>query len=406
MKDERLIILQMLEKGKISVEEAAALLDALEPGSKEGQGGDEGAAPNTQTRAETGDRWEETKERIDSSLKQLRETLRDKTPNSDEINAFVRRVQQGVAQVIDELPDVMNRLLHWEFRPSFTGRTFEERFSGTFSAGQKVAIRIHNADGPIRFSPSEDEAYHVRVVNQVRAEDEGHAKALSLDTVQWREADSGFELTLTNHPKVRSQVHIALPIGPIYTVDVTSDDGSIVWEKLPADSIRLTTQDGAVKVSELEAERIEARTEDGAVWLYQVEAKQVQAVSADGPIRFRGFARHLRCTTEDGAVRVALNSPSSPELDEGDLHWELHSEDGGVTITVPSRDDYGYRLNLTAGDGSVSVSLPGLNTTTSGTDGFTGHTADFEEKRVRATLSLRTEDGAIRVAGNAEGVDA
>ena len=36
MKDERIIILQMLEKGKITVEEAAALLDALEPAAVRG----------------------------------------------------------------------------------------------------------------------------------------------------------------------------------------------------------------------------------------------------------------------------------------------------------------------------------------------------------------------------------
>lgn len=409
MKDERIIILQMLEKGKITVEEAAALLDALEPAAvrehKEAPA-PEHAAETTSSRSGPGDRWEETRERIDSSLKHLRETLREKAPTGDEINAFVRKVQQGVAQVIDELPDVVNRLLHWEFRSGFTGRTAEERFSGTFAEGQKVTVRVHCEDGPVRFAPSEDEGYHVRVVNQVRADDDAHAKALSLETVDWRETENGFELTLKNHPKVRSQVHVALPIGPAYIVDVTSDDGSIVWEKLPAEEVRLTTQDGAVKVSDVKAERLEARTEDGAVWLHKVEANEVRALSADGAVRFRGFARRLRCATDDGAVRAALIAPALPEVDEGELHWELSSQDGAVSLWVPTRDDYGYRLRLTAGEGSVSVSLPGINTTTSGTDGLTGHTAGFEEKRVRATLILRTEDGAIRVAGAREGADA
>ena len=219
------------------------------------------------------------------------------------------KVQQGVAQVIDELPDVVNRLLHWEFRSGFTGRTVEERFSGTFAEGQKVTVRVHCEDGPVRFAPSEDEGYHVRVVNQVRADDDAHAKALSLETVDWRETENGFELTLKNHPKVRSQVHVALPLGPAYIVDVTSDDGSIVWEKLPAEEVRLTTQDGAVKVSDVKAERLEARTEDGAVWLHKVEANEVRALSADGAVRFRGFARRLRCATDDGAVRAALIAP-------------------------------------------------------------------------------------------------
>lgn len=405
MKDERIIILQMLEKGKISVEEAAALLDALGSDGTEEEEQDAPDSEQTGRRPESGDRWEETKERIDSSLKQLRETLREKTPTSEELNAFVCKVQQGVAQVIDELPDVMNRLLHWEFRSGFTGRTMEERFSGTFEEGQQIAIRIHSADGPIRFSASEDGTYRVRVVNQVRADDDVSARALSLQTVHWRELESGFELTVDDHRKVRSQIHVSLPVGPLYTIQVTSSNGSIVWDKLSAETIRLATQDGSVKVSDTKATTVEARTEDGAVWLHKVEADEVQAASNDGAVRFRGFARRLRCSTEDGAVRAVLTAPSStgPEADE--LYWELSSADGSIAATVPTRDDYGYRLNLQTGDGSVSVSLPGINTTTTGTGVFTGHTADYEQKRVRAILSMRTEDGAIRVGGAGEGAD-
>lgn len=410
MNDERILILQMLEKGKITVDEAVALLDALDPDSDrtEDAPSDSEPAENaaTEGEAQTNEAGSEgSQSRVEERLRQLRESIRQKTPGPDEINSFVRTVQKGIAQVIDELPDVMNRLLHWEFRSNVAGHTFEETYSGTLAATDEVTIRIHNEDGPVRIFASDDESYHVRVVNRVRMDDEAQAKKLSQDITHWDATPSGFELTAKDHPRVSSQLHVALPLGLPYVAYVTSSDGSIVWDGVNGRSIRLNTDDGALKVTETAALTIHVHTSDGGISLRDVQADVVEALSADGSVRFDGFARTLRCKTSDGAVRATL-MPLGPEPPSpGELSWELLSSDGSIAADVPVSEPYGYRLNLATSDGGVSVSLPGITTTTSGTGVFTGQTADFETKPLRASLSIRTADGSIRVGAIDRGGD-
>lgn len=406
MNDERILILQMLEKGKISVEEAAALLAALDGSSDPENDESTDEDPTASNEAGTGPKEyvDTTRERVEQSLKQIRETVRQKAPGTEEINSWVKTVQKGISQVIDELPDVMNRIFNWEFRAG-PGLLVEESYSGTFEPGSAVTIRVHNSDGPIQVSTSDSDSYQVRVVNRVRVAETAEAQEISKEIVEWHASDTGFELTVGDHPKVSTQVHLALPVGIPYSAHLSSEDGSIMWRALNADRIKLVTADGSIQVNEAAVRVVHLHTSDGSIAIRQVQADEVDANSADGSVRFEGFASQLRCKTADGSIRARLQPANQDALPRPELSWELITADGSVSATLPTSDDFGYRLNLATSDGHIAVGIPGIETVSAGKSGYTGQSIGFEEKPVRATLSVRTADGSVRISPLEQGAD-
>lgn len=466
MNDERLLVLKMLEKGKITAEEAAALLDALAerpPSAGPGVSGEEEAKaapgqpeePSGRADAEedaaeaerpphdadgaSAERPEDpplsakaqealdkARERVEEALKRVRESVR-KT-NAPEIDHIVRTVRRGVSQVLEEIPDVMNRLLRLEFRPG-PGRVYEERFSGTLAPGAPVTVKVRNIDGPISVTAAEGTEYEVRVVNRVRTDDEAEAKSLSRLATVWEASESGLVLTAGNHPRVRAHVRIALPAGPVYNVELVSEDGSLTWDGVTAHEIamrtaegavsvartaaralRIHTEDGSVSVSGVTAGQITAQTGDGSVVLRRFRAGEVNVSSGDGAVAFAGAAQRLRCKTASGSVHAALlaevtNVPDAPAgVPEaaagaaGDVHWHIDTGDGSVHVTVPADAAYGYDVSLVTGDGRVRVDLPDVEAADGGDGRFTGRTRGFEGKPVRVRIDVRTGDGSIGVA--------
>lgn len=403
MTDERMLILEMLEKGKINAAEAKALLDALQDGPTPDQYDEAQRSEAFDTPGNTArDYVEKTRERVEESIKRLRETLRQKGPSSEEIDNVVKHVQRGVSRVIDELPDVMTRLRNLDFTIG-PGHTFEETFAGRLSPESDIHIQVDNHDGRIHVEEGEGLAYSVRVHSRVNVANEDEAMALNNAATTWHASDSGFKLSVGNDPNVASKVYITLPRSLNYHADLTTEDGSITWKNVSADRLHLSAEDGSITVDRAQAEKIDVHTSDGSITMKHVQGKYVDMASEEGSIRFAGYAERLRGKAEDGSVRVRLLPEMRPQdAVQGCLEWDFSAKDGSVHIALPTGDDEAYRLSLRANEGTIAVSLPELTLQPDAPPrtSYEGSTLDFDTKPFRAVINARTEDGSIRVTAS------
>ena len=161
-----------------------------------------------------------------------------------------------------------------------------------------------------------------------------------------------------------------------------TDDGRITVTDVSG-TIEVSTDDGRIQGRGLSGS-VRARTDDGSVRIEEVDG-DVAAHTDDGSIHVAGVLTGLEASTDDGRIVVGA-APGS--VMRGD--WDLHAEDGRVTVDLPR--DFSALLDLATGDGRIRVD-----------DRFGGNAGRGAEELRRViggggfVLRVRTDDGSIRV---------
>ncbi len=160
-------------------------------------------------------------------------------------------------------------------------------------------------------------------------------------------------------------------------------DGSIAVTGVHG-TLELRSGDGSVTGTSLDGEVV-ANTGDGSVSLEGVKGR-VDVNTGDGSVRIAGAPTSLRAHTGDGSV--ALNLETGTAIKE---NWDITTGDGSVSVELPG--SINAELDASTGDGTINAGDFGLH-------------ADGESKReLRGrlgsggpTLKVRTGDGGITIA--------
>ena len=230
----------------------------------------------------------------------------------------------------------------------------------------------------------------VRVVVEKRAANQERLEEIEIETEQSgdrvrvaarrRDAD-GLRFSLSMGSNWRGARLIA-SVPRESNLAAGTDDGRITVADV-AGTIELSTDDGRIRGEGLRG-AVRARTDDGSVQLEQVEG-DVAAHTDDGSIRVSGALAGLEASTDDGRIVIGA-APGS--VMSGD--WDLHAEDGRVTVDLPR--DFSALLDLATDDGRIRVD-----------DRFGGNAERGAETLRRViggggfVLRVRTDDGSIRV---------
>ena len=230
----------------------------------------------------------------------------------------------------------------------------------------------------------------VRVVVEKRAANRERLEEIEIETEQngdrvrvaarRREAD-GLRVTLSLGSNWRG-VRLIASVPHESNLHARTDDGRITITDVSG-AIEIFTDDGRIQGAGLRG-AVRARTDDGSVRLEEVDG-DVAVHTEDGSIHVSGVLAGLDASTDDGRIVVGAAPGSAMSGD-----WDLHAEDGRVTVDLPR--DFSALLDLATGDGRIRVD-----------DRFGGNAERGAEALRRViggggfVLRVRTDDGSIRV---------
>ena len=402
MKDERTMILNMLKEGKISVEEAEALLevlgeDAESPGGfaaaapaadddtplagggRPGDGGSanrpapaqasaaKGAAAHG-SGAETADDAREEKRGgrrkgfnfdFDLDLGGLKETLREAMKG---VSETVRGVTEGLADldIGGEIFRTMGKI-----RAQDTQEVSRE-------SGDSTGLAISNRWGDVRVTGTDGSAISVSAEAAAWGADDADARAtlerLAVDLVRdgdtWH-VKSGLESEPS--PAVRIDYVIAMPRR--LRAQVSSASGDIWLEDLEGRQ-EVTTLSGDVALSNLglDAEVSQVvKTRSGDV-VGGALTGDVSLSTLSGDVEINGFTGVLRVSTKSGDVTVRAGTGSiHAKTLSGDVNVELASlgaepvevtsVSGDIVLAVPAGSAVDLSARSTSGDVRAAMEL-------------------------------------------------
>ncbi|MFO7265695.1 MAG: DUF4097 family beta strand repeat-containing protein [Bacillota bacterium] len=392
VKDERMLILQMLQEGKITAQEAYDLLEALALSEQASRDGVSEVWDEVKNRVERASKLveeqaEKLREKITESYEQARERLqaaREKAAAGsaavEGIEDVVISVERGLAQFAKELPQALERLLSLGLSIG-PGHTVENVYEGSFGEGvqeARVAVQTHN--GSVRWEAWDQPGYKVVVTSRVRAESEEAARERAARFVHWQAGDDGFRLSTEDRSDLSSSVTVWLPKSVRFRLETE-------------------TRNGSVRAAGLSLTSAELRTLNGGIRLEDVEADELQAFTVNGGMRIEGAIGKLEGETTNGSIDARLSGKRRDGSVLPRAEWELETTNGSVRVRLPEGADIGYAVDLKTVNGRIRTALPGFETMSVRGAGrkVVWRSEGAESKPRRIELTAETVHGSIVV---------
>ncbi len=372
-REEILMILKMVQDGKITNEDAAKLIEAIE-GKKDSEGSKyENRGKKTVGRAS----FEEKMEDMAKGLENM-----------------VSDVVDSTQKAFRNIPEV--DLGNW------FNQVEKRHFS--YKAHEGMDLDVITKNGAIKVYPGEDK---IGVVFSIYAKKDADIDEI-MKNIHIEHTDSKLKLDASG---VNGGVSIEMRIPDINynKADFITKNGSLRCGRIKAGNLTLTTKNGSLKVENAKSPVIQANTKNGSLACRNCESDKVRLNTTNGSIT----VNDSKCTlldlnTTNGSIKCyssksdnidANTSNASIRMEGFEPHgsngiMNLKTSNGNIRIQLP--DNVGTKFKAHAGrNGKVIVDFPcSIN---EGME-YTGKTEGYEEAGKKMNITARTNLGRIEIS--------
>ncbi|WP_110112499.1 DUF4097 domain-containing protein [Bacillus sp. CGMCC 1.16541] len=326
MTTKRKEILQMVETGKLTVDEALILLESLDKNSTQP------TEFNTEVIQDVSTYVVDTNKKVEGNTYQ--------SPQSSFKDKLFSFVDQTVKKVKD-------KDLDFNFGPSVE---IQHIFQQSDVSVNEVDIDV--ANGSVLLKPWNQQQVRVECeasVYKVTTQDE--ARQLFLQDVSFS-VEAGKIRFNVPKKQVKVKAVIYVPQVSYDRVKVRMFNGPIEGDQLTARELKVKTAHGGIKLNNMQTQELEAETANGVIDLINVDAAKCEVESLNGAIRMMGEYEKVDVQTFNGNVTCHLQGEQTEKVFlktttgsidvvaaptvfiDGDLKSNL----GNFTCTVPNME--------------------------------------------------------------------
>jgi DUF4097 and DUF4098 domain-containing protein YvlB len=380
VEEERLMILKMLEEGKITSEEAAALFEAMEEHTERVV---VTIPPQAHVTTDDVDRDSENREQWDRGA---REGVSGDTWDefSQRMEDFGERVGQAAEELGERLSDKFSRLGEEMEQRSFgfslgnwffgSNYQFDDTITSESFGTQEgiLEVELRGLNGNLSISSWDGSGLRAEIHKSVRGGSEGEAKE-------------------------RAKQLILTKIDPLHCSLVARDQNwasSSINLKVPKDrqyKLLIKTTNGNIHINDIEALAGDIATTNGKILIANLKGETLRFHSTNGRISGNLRANGCDAATVNGRIELDLNGVP------GGI-YRLKTTNGRITLGIP--DSWPCMIDAKSNWGSIDLDLDNLTYHERNSAPSGGH------KRIRASrpgqgqsseLELRTSNGSIKL---------
>lgn len=448
MREERLLILKMLEEGKISAVEAEALIAALDETETETVYEAEYSAADQAGQATEEDwRTDEDDDRRDDDAssysdftRELKEQIRDAVKaamrNMPEVKEDLREnlsdVRKEVGNVVREVQEEMRkgplidlsglRGLVSNLRSGFgPTREFTQTVQGAWVGGVEAPrVTLTTRNGSLTVKAWDRDEYKVHIVKRIHSASEENARRIAENLVQVTTDDTSglLEVRTQEGGNASVSLDVYLPKKLRYELEASTRNGSVDLEGLRASVAKGRTTNGAVRVERVTANDLTVETTNGKIVCDDVDVGKARARTTNGGITWEGVAVGAELETTNGSVRLKPEFPEMPstsdeatDVQEGqgeakvwpavECRYEVRTTNAAIRAEIPWRKGTGVRFDAKGGHVKVEEAEEHYQLNHHGGKNPSRHVSGvsrgFDEADRRMELTLHTTNGYVRL---------
>lgn len=411
MREEVMMILKMLEEGKITTEQAASLIEAvneavgLDPSGGDSEIPDSGTKRSTETEPGPSsgrldmsgvqglvDKVSQLADVVDTTaVESLAEKIRDTVESAiKRTDRAVNRLQQEVRERCrsaesdsdDTQPARWSKAIVEPLQSMFShGIRVEKVMDGSFpdDPGKEISVELGTWNGSITVEPWDNPGFRVDVTATMKGQG-----------VECESAGNILE-ELLKCDSTEDSLKIKVGHGKALT-------GASLKVRLPRKlkyDLELKTDNGAVSVRGFECKMIRAETSNGRIQLDDTRGVITELETSNGRINVSGVSRRLSAKTSNGGITILSQGIA------GESEYELKTSNGAIEVQLAGDDKVGYHIDAKTSLGRIVLDLPDL--VYQATDERTvrrdviAETIGFSENADRLKIKARTSNGQVRI---------
>lgn len=377
--EEKMLILKMLQEGKITAEEAVKLLDALE---KSGTS----AGPSAGS-ASAGSRINEMKDEFATKLNEMKideklnkfgekatkmaEVLGEKAGKlagqlGENINAeklgsntekfteeFTKRMEslgQEIAESATKFADTFASQLDGLFEGSFEKYRYNSSYTYPMTEGASLQLRTSNF--AVKVYPGDSNELKINLACS------SNVPQLALDEYfKVITEDGNFKISSDFPGRTRGRIELQLPKN-MEKLTVITDNARCEINDINSKLLNCSTSNGRILLAGCSMEETELLTDNERVTLENVSAKIANMRTSNAKIAISG------CRLDNIDARTS-NGPISAETSRnGDYlssSYVFNTTNGKVDIGIASEEGLEYSVNAHTTMGGIGIKLAGIN---------------------------------------------
>ena len=303
--EERKRILQMVEEGKLTVDEALVLLNELDKSSKSME-----------------DKQDKLIKEL-STFVQFEEKEKEGPKDQDSQYKF----QSTKDKIFEFVDSAVKKIKDFDLDLNF-GKHIEisHIFQQTDAVVKQIDVDV--ANGNIRVQPWDQKDIRVECKAKVyRVDTQEEAKTIFLKDVVFNIVDESLRFS-TGQKWMKLDTVIYIPQVQYEKVSIRMFNGSIEGQDLSIDKFKAKTANGKIKMDGIKSGNIEAETANGAILLNKIEVKELEAETINGAIKVDGDFHKAELQSFNGDVECKSFGTSCETID-------IKTTTGGISVYVP-----------------------------------------------------------------------
>jgi DUF4097 and DUF4098 domain-containing protein YvlB len=393
--DERMLILKMLEEGKIKSDEAARLIEALENNAKQDE------AENTSTSQNQSNFQEEIfkmRGKVNDWRKDFKNNLNQKDFDRmmDEFGSKAEKLGKNVAAttvgIVDKVVDFFGSFVDTNVFNIF-GRY--ELIEKTFEASpvEGMDLELEGVNGYITVKKHLENK--ILIKTKVRSP-QNDADAI----LKYSDIGNKVILKLNNIGNISVSHEVFLPAVKFDKVKFMTGNGRIYVEDTLAADFECETKNSHIELMGITGEKIHAKTKNARILLSYIICKDIDIKTNNSLIDLKHMkAENISAETMNGKIFV---ENAQNFQDSAQLNLNIKTANGGIKINMNDMQDRGYKIKAQTTNGGINLLIPEItyhNVNKRGMGGsfIEAESTGYENFSEKVFINAETRNGYIEV---------
>lgn len=396
--EEKMMILKMLQEGRINSEEAAKLLEALES-KKEPQQENKGFSAPKPPRNYY-DEVAKVRERINEFRRDLSKNYNqnDFDKMVDELSAKAEKFGKNVATaafgIADKVADFVGSIIDTgAFKVFGSCVTEEEQFEAAAAEGMNIELQATN--GQITVKKHEEDK--ILITAKIRTPQENAKGALAFSNENGTVA---VKLAKPDTYNLSVSYDVLLPAVRFNQIALETKNGKIYVEDVVSEEFVSVTKNGAIDLTGITSSRIAAETKNAKVIANYVIGRDVNVGTSNATIDIKNL-KAVRLTSVTSNGKILLDNVQNYD-NENVAELSLKTSNANIKVNMNDSEDKGYKVKAQTSNGDINLLIPNLLYRNAMRADRFGRQADAETENYasaaqKVNVSAETSNGYIEI---------
>ncbi len=333
MQDEKKKILQSVQDGKMTAEEAFAILEELNQAAQESE-----------------KKEQKLKNELSTEVVQ-QEKKKSEDHSTHDYDYFKKNFQSSKEKILDFVESAFQKIKDTDLDFNF-GKSIE--ISHIFQHGEAPIYEIDAdiANGKTKIVAWDSQDIRVECKAKVyHAEDQDKAKEIFLKNVLFTIDDGKCKFYIQDKG-IKVDVEMYIPKKEYEDIQIRMFNGGITTEALKAEHFKLKSANGALTLDGVNGESCELETGNGAITIQTAQFDKIEAETLNGAIHADGQFNKVDLQTFNGQINCHNEKVDSESINANSVTGKIQ-----LSLAAGTAVSGELKSNL----GSFNVSLEGIN---------------------------------------------